>query len=78
MLAPTPSEAASILSHVREAELAARRLLARAAHLEKRAQRPRADATERDRLNARARELRSEAQALLAEIAELSRRVTAA
>ena len=78
MLAPAPTEATSIRSHVREAELAARRLLTRAAHLEKLARRPRGGDSERDRLNARARELRSDAEALLAEISELSRRVTAA
>lgn len=64
----------SIRNHVREAEQAARRLLERAAHLEKRAGRPRADPAERLSLTARARELREDAEVLLAEISELSRR----
>jgi hypothetical protein len=75
MLAEPPTQPAAIRSYVREAEQAARRLLVRAAHLEKRADRPRADAAERLRLNARAQELRADAQALLAEVSELSRRV---
>ena len=50
-------------------------MIVRAAHLEKRAQRPRADAAERLSLMARARELRADADALLAKVSELSRQV---
>ena len=69
------NETTAIRAHVREAEQAARRLIVRAAHLEKRAQRTRTDATERLSLTARARELRADAGVLLAEVSELSRRV---
>ena len=72
------TEVIATRSHVRETELAARRLLIRAAHLEKRAQRPRTDAGERASLTAQAGELRRDARALLAEISELSRRASAA
>jgi hypothetical protein len=68
-------ETTAIRAHVREAEQAARRLIVRASHLEKRAQRPRADAAERLSLTARARELRADADVLLAEVSELSRQV---
>ncbi len=68
-------ETTAIRAHVREAEQAARRLIVRAAHLEKRALRPRADVAERLSLTVRARELRSDAHALLAEVSELSRQV---
>jgi hypothetical protein len=64
-----------VRAHVREAEQAARGLIARAAHLEKRAERPRADDLERMRLRSQARELRAAAGLLLAEISELSRQV---
>jgi hypothetical protein len=66
VIADSPTEAVALRSHVREAEQAARRLILRA------------DAAERLSLNARAQELRADAEALLAEISELSRRVTAA
>jgi hypothetical protein len=65
-----------VRADVREAEQAARRLIARAAHLEKRAGRPRTDSDERMNLAAKARELRAAAEPLLAEISELSRRVS--
>jgi hypothetical protein len=67
-----------VRAHVREAEHAARWLIARAAHMEKRAGRPRIDATERVSLDAKARELRADAGALLGEIAELVRQLRAA
>jgi hypothetical protein len=70
--APPTSEARA---HAREAEQAARRLIARAAHLEKRAGRLRIGATERMSLDAKARELRAEADLLLSEVAELARRM---
>jgi hypothetical protein len=78
MLREPSIDAAAIRAHVREAEHAARRLIVRAAHLEKRAQRPRADELERARLEARALELRKDAHALLAEVSELSGQVLAA
>lgn len=65
----------AIRSYVREAEHAARRLIIRAAHLEKRARRPRADAAERLSLTTRARQLRADAEALQAQVSELSRQV---
>jgi hypothetical protein len=68
----------AIRAHVRETEHAARRLIVRAAHLEKRARRPRADPLERLSLETRALELRADAHALLAEVSELSGQVTAA
>ena len=68
----------AIRAHVREAEHAARRLIVRAAHLEKLARRPRTDPTERLSLDARAVELRADARALLAEVSELSGQVMAA
>jgi hypothetical protein len=75
MLAEPSIEATAVRVHVREAERAARGLIVRAAHMEKRAGRPRTDSTDRLSLNARARELRADAEVLLAEISELSRRV---
>lgn len=74
MLSERPTEPMAIRAHAREAEHAARRLIMRAAYLEKLAQRPRASTAERVGLNSRARELRADAAALLAEISELSRR----
>jgi hypothetical protein len=74
----TSTDAAVIRAHVREADQAARRLIMRAAHLEKRARRPRADPTESVSLEARALELRADARALLAEVSELSSHVAAA
>jgi hypothetical protein len=73
MLPQQVTETAAIRAQVRESERAARRLIVRAAHLEKRARRPRADTAERNSLNAQARELRADAEALLAKISELSR-----
>jgi len=64
-----------VRAHVREAEQAARGLIVRAAHMEKRAGRPRADELERMRLRSQAQELRAAAALLLAEISELSRQV---
>jgi hypothetical protein len=78
MLAEARIEPAVLRAHVREADQAARRLLARAAHMEKRASRARVGSIERVNLDDRARELRAAAQALLTEVSELSRRVTAA
>jgi hypothetical protein len=69
---------AAIRAHMREADQAARRLILQAAHLEKRARRPRADRVEREWLEARALELRADAHALLAEISALSGQVAAA
>jgi hypothetical protein len=74
--APPPVQAALVRAHVREAEHAARRLIARAAHMEKRAARPRTALSERTRLDATARDLRAAADVLLAEISELSRQVS--
>jgi len=73
MLSERITETVAIRAQVRESEQAARRLILRAAHLEKRARRPRADAGERNSLNAQALELRADAEALLAKISELSR-----
>jgi len=73
MLSQQVTEAVAIRTQVRESEQAARRLTLRAAHLEKRARRPRADAAERNSLNAQALELRADAEALLEKISELSR-----
>jgi hypothetical protein len=74
----TSTDAAAIRAHVREADQAARRLIMRAAHLEKRARRPRADPAESMSLENRARELRADASALLAEVSELSSHIAAA
>jgi hypothetical protein len=73
-----PTDVTAIRAHVREADHAARRLIVRAAHLEKRARRPGANASERASLEALALELRADAHALLAEVSELSGRVAAA
>jgi len=75
MLAERPTDPTTIRAYVRDSEHAARRLIVRAAHLEKLARRPRTDAAERLGLTARALELRADAAALRAEISELSRRV---
>jgi len=72
------TDATAIRAHVREAEHAARRLIVRAAHLEKLARRPRTDPVERVSLDARAVELRADARALLAEVSALSGQVIAA
>ncbi len=78
MLAEPPVELGEIRALVRESERDARRLIGRAAHLEKLARRARADSGERQNLNARAQELRTAAAVLLAEVSELSRRARAA
>jgi hypothetical protein len=70
-----PADPFAIRSQVREVEHAARTRIIRAAHLEKRAQRARADTAERLSLNARACELRADAEVLLAQVSELSRQV---
>jgi hypothetical protein len=72
------TDAAAIRAHVREADHAARRLIMRAAHLEKRARRLRTDSLERVSLEARALGLRADAHALLAEVSELSGYIVAA
>jgi hypothetical protein len=74
----TSTDAIAIRAHVRESEHAARRLIVRAAHLEKRARRPRADPVEKASLEARALELRADARILLAEVSELSGHIAAA
>jgi ABC-type phosphate transport system auxiliary subunit len=78
MPAGPSTDAIAIRAQVREADQAARRLILQAAHLEKRARRPRADQLERVRLEARALELRADAHALLAEISALSGQVATA
>jgi len=60
---------------MREAELTARNLILRAAYMEKRAERAWIDSAERTNLDARARELRVDADVLLAETSALSRHV---
>jgi hypothetical protein len=71
-------DATALRVHVRESEQAARRLIARAAYMEKRAGRPGADPVERSDLIEIAQELRRAAQVLLTEISELSRQARAA
>jgi hypothetical protein len=74
MIADEPMiEALARRTRAREADRAARSLIARAAHLEKRAERPRVPPSERTHLNARARELRTAAELLLTDISEVSR-----
>jgi hypothetical protein len=73
--ADSPPPVGEVRAHVRKAEHAARWLIARAAHMEKRAARPRIDAAERVSLDATARELRADAGALLSEIGELVRQM---
>jgi hypothetical protein len=68
-------ETSTIRAQLRESEQDARRLIARAAHIEKRAQRACADSPEYLCLSAIARELRAAAEQLLTEASELSRRV---
>jgi hypothetical protein len=75
MAADTATPLFSIRARMREAELTARNLIARAAYIEKRAGRAGVDSAERANLDARARKLRAEADVLLAEISELSRHV---
>jgi hypothetical protein len=69
--------ALSTRTRMREAELAARNLILRAAYMEKCSSRPRLGSAERTRLTARAQELRKAADALLSEISELSQHLTA-
>jgi len=68
-------ETSTIRAQLRESEHDARRLIARAAHIEKRARRACSDSPEYLSLSAIARELRATAEQLLAEASELSRRV---
>ena len=60
---------------MRETEQDARRLIARAAYIEKRAERACAESREHQSLNAFALELRATAGELLTEASELSRRM---
>jgi hypothetical protein len=75
MLSEGRGETSAIRAQLRENEQDARRLIARAAHLEKRAERTSLDSSERVNLNAIALDLRASAEQLLAEVSELSRRV---
>jgi hypothetical protein len=75
MAAETTPTPLSIRARMREAELTARNLILRAAYMEKRAGRAGVDSAERVNLDARARELRADADVLLAEISALSRHV---
>jgi hypothetical protein len=75
---PSTTDASLVRSQVREAEHAARRLIIRAAHLEKLARRPRVSSAERISLEGRARDLRATADALLTEVSELSKQVNVA
>ena len=68
-------ETVAIRTQAREAEKAARDLVARAAHMQKLARRLRLDSTEQLNLNARARELHDEAARLLTEVSDLSRQI---
>lgn len=70
-------EASTIRAQLRENEQDARRLIARAAYMEKRAQRVCADSPERLSLTTIALELRAAAERRLAEASELSRKVVA-
>ena len=70
------TEPSAIRAQLRESEHTARSLIARAAHIEKRAQRACADSSERLSLTAIAQELRGAAEQLLTEVSELSRKVT--
>jgi hypothetical protein len=74
MLAEPPLQVCEIRALVRQSELAARRLIARAAHLEKLARRARTGSDQRLDLNARALEMRAAAELLLTEVSELSRK----
>ena len=76
MLAAPSIEVIAIRNHVRGADEAARRLIARAAYMEKLARRPGANSNERVRLDETARELRAAAAALTAEVCDLSRQIT--
>ena len=78
MLVERPIDSNELRALTRQSEQAARRLIARAAHLEKRARRSRIDQAERSDLNSRAQELRAAAELLLTEVCELSRQARAA
>ena len=71
------AETSTIRAQLRENEQDARRLIARAAHMEKRAQRACADSPEQLSLTIVALELRAMAERRLAEASELSRKVVA-
>jgi hypothetical protein len=75
MLAGPSTDVVTIRNHLRDADQAARRLIARAAYMERLARRPGASSTERARLDDRAQELRGAAAALSAAICDLSRQV---
>jgi hypothetical protein len=68
---------AAIRARVRQSDQAARRLLDRAAHMEKSARRPALKARERHDLNEQALELRAAANRLLADVCELAQRLRA-
>ena len=72
MVPEAATETIAVRARVREAEQAARGLLARAAHMEKRAGRRQVHLAERTTLHDRAQELRTAADALWREICELS------
>jgi hypothetical protein len=76
MAAKTTTAPFSLRARMREAEMTARNLIARAAYIEKRAKRAGVDSVERTSLDARARMLRADADLLLTEISELSRHLT--
>jgi hypothetical protein len=70
--------AASVRNQVRDNEHAAKRLIMRAAHLEKLARRSWVGAAQCISLEAQARDLRATAAVLLTEVSEISKQVTAA
>lgn len=75
---PKPStQALEIRALARESDRAARRLIDRAAYMEKRALRAAADSRERRELSARAQDFRAEAAMLIAAASELSRKLGA-
>jgi hypothetical protein len=77
MLADPTTDASAIRNRLRELELDARRLITRAAYMEKLAERRRADLTARLRLETTAQMLRDEAAMALTEVSEICRRFTA-
>lgn len=70
------TDASVIRAHVRESEQTARRLISRAAYLEKLAGRPRTGEAERLSLETTARDLRAAADKITGEICALCRQVT--
>lgn len=78
MLADHLTDPTAIRNHLRELERDARRLIARAAYLEKLAQRGGADLLARRRLESQAKELREAAASAHAEISALCRQGMAA